>query len=99
MCIIFSTLLVDLTTFCSLQANPSTLQTVGDRPDHEKSEKAITKLNLLLGLLLISIPTLKEKLKRNNKMETSREQKDWYLNQFKSRMILHIISGDQNCEG
>lgn len=32
-------------------------------------------------------------------METSREQKDWYLNQFKSRMILHIISGDQNCEG
>jgi len=24
-------------------------------------------------------------------METSREQKDWYLNQFKSRMILHII--------
>ena len=106
MCIIFSTLLVDLTTFCSLQANPSTLETVGDRPDHEKSEKAITKLNLLLGLLLISIPTLKEKfngrnwkLKRNNKMETSREQKDWYLNQFKSRIILHIISGDQNCEG
>lgn len=76
MCIIFSTLLVDLTTFCSLQANPSTLQTVGDRPDHEKSEKAITKLNLLLGLLLISISTLKEKLKRNNKMETSREQED-----------------------
>lgn len=32
-------------------------------------------------------------------METSREQKDWYLNQFKSRMILFIISGDQNCEG
>lgn len=29
-------------------------------------------------------------------METSREQKDWYLNQFKSRMILHIICGDQN---
>lgn len=65
MCIIFSTLLVDLTTFCSLQANPSTLQTVGDS-DHEKSEKAITKLNLLLGLLLISIPTLKEKFNGRN---------------------------------
>ena len=58
MCIIFSTLLVDLKKFCSLQAKPSTPHTVGDRPDNEKSEKVITKLNLLLRLLLISIPTL-----------------------------------------
>ena len=66
MCIIFSTLLVGLKKFCSLQANPSTLQTAGDRPDDEKSEKAITKLNLLLRLLLISIPTLEENFNDRN---------------------------------
>lgn len=56
-----------------------------DRPDYEKPElKVITKLNLLLRLLLISIPTLKEKFKDRKwklnvtiEMESrSREQKD-----------------------
>lgn len=58
--------MVDLEKFCSLQAKSKYLQTVGDRPDHEKPEKVITKLNLLLWLLLISIPTLKEKFNDRN---------------------------------